>query len=252
MLQGRRGDCGFVVTAVTHCPGEISCSGHGVCSGSPTYTCDCSDGWQGADCSIKTCPYGKSWFMRPSADNTAHLTRTECSSMGTCDRVTGDCTCVDGFEGAACDRMSCPGTETGTYDKDLSAVEAGGPYASSTPCSGHGQCVTMSMLAEASDENGVDMDYTYGGIPNDPATWDHDMIQGCLCDEGYEGHSCSLRSCPRGDDPDTHHQYNEVQNIECIDADEDGQVVFTFREAHTSTLTVTATEVCLQESLHRE
>lgn len=30
--------------------------------------------------------------------------------------------------------------------------------------------------------------------------------QGCLCDEGYEGHDCVLRSCPFGDDPDTHSQ----------------------------------------------
>lgn len=121
--------------------------------------CDCSDGWQGADCSLKTCPSGKSWFMRPTAENVAHLTHTECSDMGTCDRVSGECACVDGFGGAACDRMYCPGT------------------ASETPCNGHGQCVTMSMLAEATDENGVATDYTYGGTPNNPLTWDHDMVQ---------------------------------------------------------------------------
>ena len=158
--QGRRGDCGYVITAVTHCPGEISCSGHGVCSGSPTYRCDCSDGWQGADCSLKTCPSGKSWFMRPTDENVAHLTLTECSDMGTCDRVSGECACMGGFEGAACDRMSCPGTA-----------------ATGAPCNGHGQCVTMAMLAEATDENGVATDYTYGGTPNNPLTWDHDMVQ---------------------------------------------------------------------------
>lgn len=31
-------------------------------------------------------------------------------------------------------------------------------------------------------------------------------VQGCLCDDGYEGHDCSLRTCPYGDDPDTHSQ----------------------------------------------
>lgn len=162
--------------------------------------------------------------------------------MGTCDRVTGECACVDGFEGAACDRMSCPGTQP-----DVNAdgpAEDGLVYtASSTPCSGHGQCVTMAMLAEAADENGVAMDYTYGGTPNDAATWDHDMVQGCLCDDGYEGHDCSLRSCPLGDDPDTLYQENEVQNIECLDTDSDGQVVLMFREAQTTALEVKATEV---------
>lgn len=163
--------------------------------------------------------------------------------MGTCDRVAGECLCVDGFEGAACDRMSCPGSkteaggddETGDYIDTTSVV--------SKSCSGHGKCVTMSMLAEASKDNGVTMDYTYGSIPNDPSTWDHDMIQGCLCDDGYEGHDCSLRSCPRGDDPDTHSQDNEIQEIECTDADGDGQVVFMFRDAETVTLEATATEV---------
>eukprot|EP00752_Nemacystus_decipiens_P007656 g6844.t1 len=226
--EGRRGDCGYVITAVTHCPGEISCSGHGVCSGSPTYACDCSDGWQGADCSLKTCPFGKSWFMRPTDENVAHLTRAECSDMGTCDRITGECACVSGFEGAACDRMSCPGMLTAS--------------ASSAPCNGHGQCVTMAMLAEATDDNGVATDYTYGGTPNNPLTWDHDMVQGCLCDEGFEGHDCLLRSCPLGDDPDTHSQHNEIQEIVCLDADDAGQVVFTFRQAETTALQATATE----------
>lgn len=179
--QGRRGDCGYVITAVTHCPGEISCSGHGVCSGSPTYTCECSDGWQGADCSLKTCPSGKSWFMRPTAEDVAHLTRAECSDMGTCDRVSGECACVAGFEGAACDRMSCPGT-TGATTAAAESDAGGAAYAASgTPCNAHGQCVTMSMLAEATDENGVATDYTYGGTPNNPLTWDHDMVQVCRC-----------------------------------------------------------------------
>ncbi|CAN0124304.1 unnamed protein product, partial [Hapterophycus canaliculatus] len=173
--RGRRGDCGYVVTAVTHCPGEISCSGHGVCSGSPTYACDCSDGWQGADCSLKTCALGKSWFMRPTAKNVAHLTRTECSDMGTCDRVSGECACVDGFEGSACDRMSCPGT---TSAATAATSGSDGTYdASESACTGHGQCLTMSMLAEAADENGVATDYTYGATPNDALTWDHDMVQ---------------------------------------------------------------------------
>mgnify|MGYP003310477734 CR=1 FL=1 len=40
--------------------------------------------------------------------------------MGTCDRTLGVCFCQDGFSGAACDVLACPG-ET-------------------APCSGHGQC----------------------------------------------------------------------------------------------------------------
>lgn len=162
--------------------------------------------------------------------------------MGTCDRVTGECVCVDGFEGAGCDRMSCPGTGVDSGDAGLN--EDGGTYAASTViCNGHGQCISMAMLAEEADENGVAADYTYGATPNDGDSWDHDMVQGCLCDEGYEGHDCSLRSCPLGDDPDTHSQDNEIQEIECLDADEDGSVVFIFRQQETTSLDVTATEV---------
>ena len=51
----------------------------------------------------------------------------ECSNKGTCDRSSGECTCYDGYDGAACQRASCPG------------------YPSS--CSGHGVCKTIEQLA---------------------------------------------------------------------------------------------------------
>lgn len=47
---GDRGDCGYATGAITFCPGETSCSGHGLCSGAPSYTCTCEDGWTGGDC----------------------------------------------------------------------------------------------------------------------------------------------------------------------------------------------------------
>jgi len=102
--------------------------------------------------------------------------------MGTCERSKGECTCAAGFEGHACERMACPGIPA---------------------CSGHGKCLTISHLAELSENNGDVMDITYGMVPNKPATWDFEKIQGCYCDEGYEGYDCSLRSCPVGDDPRT-------------------------------------------------
>lgn len=81
--------------------------------------------------------------------------------QGHCDRATGECVCFDGYEGAACDRLSCPSS-----------------------CSGHGRCkfiedLSMHALTE----------------------WDSTKIQGCECDAGYTGDDCSKRSCPVGDDP---------------------------------------------------
>ena len=36
------------------------------------------------------------------------------------------------------------------------------------------------------------------------------MMQGCLCDDGWQGYDCSLRTCPYGDDP--HVPYEFVTN----------------------------------------
>lgn len=71
--------------------------------------------------------------------------------------------------------------------------------------------------------------------------WDSKKLYGCVCDEGYEGYDCSLsknwvfvgpcalddgaephsslpcaESCPRGDDPLTKGQLNEVQLVKCV------------------------------------
>ena len=69
------------------CPGELGCSGHGHCSGPPSYRCTCSEGWTAADCSERTCPTAKAWFDFPSDNNEAHTTFTECATMGSCDRA---------------------------------------------------------------------------------------------------------------------------------------------------------------------
>ncbi|KAJ1420590.1 hypothetical protein B484DRAFT_399818, partial [Ochromonadaceae sp. CCMP2298] len=53
---GSRGDCGHATQTVEFCPGSISCSAHGRCANNPTYRCECSDGWTGADCSERLCP----------------------------------------------------------------------------------------------------------------------------------------------------------------------------------------------------
>jgi len=96
--------------------------------------------------------------------NTAHY-YMECSNKGLCDRKTGECECFDGYDGAACQRASCPNS-----------------------CSGHGTCESISDLASAE----------FGNIY---ALWDADVTMGCACDAGYNGADCSLRSCKYGVDP---------------------------------------------------
>jgi len=216
--SGTRGDCGYPTATIQVCPGPgsppVACSAHGTCSGNPRYTCDCSDGWTGSDCSERLCPKDVSWFTLPNANNEAHLfEHVECSNMGTCDRTAGVCTCEEGWTGSACQKLTC----------------AGGV----NPCSGHGQCLDMSALADLSTSNGELRGITYGRTPNKPSTWDGLKIFGCHCDNGYIGYDCSQRACPTGDDPRTREQLDETQVISCTDADAAGSISFTFREKTT-------------------
>lgn len=92
----------------------------------------------------------------------------ECSNKGTCDRKKGTCSCYDGYDGAACQRASCPG-----FPKS---------------CSGHGVCKSIQQLAKADNENIYEL-------------WDRHATMGCECDSGYYGADCSQRYCKTGVDP---------------------------------------------------
>lgn len=180
---GSMGDCGYAQLPVTSCPGyPMECSGHGSCGGSPAYKCTCNDGFMGGDCSIRTCPKAPAWFDYPTAKDEAH-SLAECSNKGECDRATGACKCQSMFEGAACERMTCPGSDS-TWGV----------------CSGHGRCLSMLDLAEQARVNGVPTPYMYGVDPNNAATWDAHQIHGCACDAGWSGYDCSLQTCPSGED----------------------------------------------------
>jgi len=101
-------------------------------------------------------------------DNTAHY-YMECSNKGICDRATGTCNCIEGYDGSACQRASCPTTSTGV-------------------CSGHGTCESIKTLASWDSKNIYDL-------------WDEDSTMGCNCDGGYSGPDCSERICKYGYDP---------------------------------------------------
>jgi hypothetical protein len=100
--------------------------------------------------------------MMPTTDIPDHHYYSECAGRGMCDRELGVCRCFDGFTGSACDRNTCP-----------------------NDCSGHGTCKFIKDL-------NPDVAYT---------EWDAEQFQSCECDGGWEGADCSLRMCPKGDDP---------------------------------------------------
>lgn len=230
---GTRGDCGYATQTIQFCPGTISCSAHGQCLNNPTYRCQCSEGWTGADCSERLCPKGLGWFALPEDQNIAHVSDYyECSNAGLCDRSTGMCACQLGFTGAACDRLTCPGASD-----------------DSAGCSGHGQCLDMNTLASLATINGDLATFTYGDVPNSPQTWDAHRLYGCLCDPEYEGYDCSLYVCPHADDPDTYDQRDEQQIISCRDNDMSGNIVLTFRQHSTVTLSPTSTMAQVRAAL---
>jgi len=228
---GARGDCGYPYTVTGSCPGEIACNLNGYCStGFPNpYRCTCSAGWKSGDCSERICPYGKSWFSYPTAANTGHNIVTECSDMGLCDRTSGICNCRTNFFGAACENMICGGGTT-------------------NPCSGNGQCLTMAEIATKATTNGVLTPTLYGTDPNNGQTWDANRVYTCLCDEGFEGYDCSLRSCPRGDNPATYNDKREIQVLRCIAVS--GTFTLTFREHTTDSISFNANISTIESELN--
>lgn len=164
------------------CPN--ACSMQGSCN--HFNRCDCYSGFTGGDCSERLCAHGKAWSDEATGTDVAH-NQAMCSNRGTCDRKLGKCVCMPGFSGAACDRIACPNDNR---------------------CSGHGTCFSMQEYAE--NYRGLDsITHTY------TSGWDSSGLYGCVCDTGYLGFDCSLRECPRGDDPLTINQKYEVQIILC-------------------------------------
>jgi len=185
-----------MMTVQAACPN--SCSGHGTCSAHDKCTCyarkdgttdnmgDVVPAWIAADCSQRTCPYGKAWFDTPkegksnsaaaTQQNIAHR-NAECSNAGVCDRTSGICQCHPGYEGRACDRTVCPNS-----------------------CSGHGTCQSIKQFyddhAERIGEVGTN-EVVYS------AAWDSTKMYGCKCESGFRGADCSLKECPSGTDPQT-------------------------------------------------
>jgi len=199
----------FFSSAWAICPND--CSGHGDCSHSSH--CSCYHNWVGADCGQRICTFGRAFVDSPWGDldgdgalepnrgfspttnfkvqgidfvtgnvgemgfteyGYARPTRTtawdeahfyrECSNKGLCDRETGLCECFPGYEGSGCRRTACP-----------------------QDCNGNGICRTI-LESGRTDAVGY-------------SAWDGEKTQLCVCDPGYSGPACSLRSCPKGADP---------------------------------------------------
>jgi len=128
----------------------------------------------------------------------------ECSNKGLCEREKGQCECLPGYDGAACQRASCPSNAnsltpgSGATDGSNIAYKIFNgktaftgraiSNAQANQCTGHGTCMTIEQLAFLDNNNIYDL-------------WDKDTSMGCKCDPGYTGPDCSDRVCVSGVDP---------------------------------------------------
>jgi len=190
------------------------CSRHGSCNNEGR--CECVDGFRGGDCSERVCPKGHSFSSPAYSTDLAHQLE-ECSSRGLCDRTTGNCQCMNGFTGVACERTSC-----------------------SRNCNGNGKCMSYKQYASTS-QNGDSLKYKYDSV------WDAEKIYGCVCDFGYSGYDCSLEMCPSGDDPLTSGGNQETQLLNCNAAS--GHFYLEFEGRHSTTIAITASVQDLEQSL---
>lgn len=158
---------------------DNSCSGHGTCG--EQGVCNCYDNWamgfskDSGDCSDRVCPYEFAWVDNPSSGGAFHK-YAECSARGICDRTTGQCDCMPGYEGKACQRTTCP-----------------------NDCSGHGQCSYIEDLPFTISHMAYEKNQGYS-YDDDPVAfsyygWDEMKTRGCLCDPEYGDVDCSKRLC---------------------------------------------------------
>ena len=146
------------------------------------------------------------------------------------------------FDGSACERLACP-----------------------NDCSGRGRCLDSKALARMQDPGVLRSSCTSADICTDvgctvrdysacsavhvyETPWEADKFFGCLCDEGYSGYDCSLRTCQRGDDPLTTSQNNDVQLLECH-ADF-GTFTLSFKRETTSPISVDASVTELTNAIN--
>lgn len=216
----------ILATAAVNAECPNACSGHGVCQSYRDF-CQCYRGYQGNDCSQRTCAFGLSFIDTPQGD----LDHDNQLVSGFGDRTayapwarptgTPNMTALnpmwrpDGWWENHPSQLYGVHSQFGVMPMRQSAQE-GHFYAE---CSNRGLCNRESGECECfTGYEGTACNRTV--CPNDcsghgtcgsirealPSTsdyllWDADKTYGCTCDPEYFGNDCAKRRCYRNDDP---------------------------------------------------
>lgn len=231
--------------AAADCPN--ACSGQGICSTNNDF-CQCYEGFTGADCSMRVCPFAQAFIDLPQGDlnhdnslsgGGSSTTATSPNGVasgtslnpdfrtqgwwerhpsqlyGTGDQVSALTWAVRADEGhfyAECSGVGICDRSSG----ECSCFPGYGGVACNrtvcpSDCSGHGICRTLADTLPA------DIEWYQ--------LWEATKSTRCVCDAGFDGLDCSERVCPNGNDPltttTTRAEYNngltetgEVQNVD--------------------------------------
>ncbi|KAG9483044.1 hypothetical protein GDO78_009141, partial [Eleutherodactylus coqui] len=162
--------------SIKKCPGN--CAGNGVCVNG---VCQCAEGFTGDNCSVKKCPY-------------------DCGEFGTC--IDGVCQCAEGYTGPACGIKKCP-VDCGEFGKcvDGTCVCAEGytgvdcrEKKCAVDCHPNGRCVNGECVC---DEGFMGADCSIEMASLCSYNGRYEPTTGtCVCDDGWEGPDCSQKSCP--------------------------------------------------------
>jgi hypothetical protein len=267
------------ITVETSCPYHQNaiCSGHGSCN-ETSGVCSCYSGYGGANCANRTCETAHTWFG--GSIGAGHSSISVCGGVGYCNGETGNCTDCGGnwgtYQGTMCESLSCFKDSTGnvcsgngtcltlremahlTYNeqKELSGVVYETPWDADMirGCA----CTRAISVDNQYDETYVYhisnffsthyLNYSFG---TGTESWRTQFYRGpnAYSATDYTGYHCQHALCPKGDDPLTGGQFNEIQTLRC--RANNGTFQLTFRENTTLPIAYNATKAEIKIALEQ-